>query len=224
MRYFLLFSALMGFISTTSCKKSSTPAPAPAPYLSTTAGNTWNYRQTNVTTSTSTDYTLTATNRDTLVGSRTYRIFTNSLGGSNNYYAQNGNDYYTYRTLGINLGNSSVENLYLKENAPVGTTWTESVSLTVPGVPFSIPITVTYRIEEIGLSRTVNSIPYTDVVRVKTTLTSSLIPASGLTTDIEDYYARRVGAIESKVIIDVAFMGVSQSTNTRTILLSSNVQ
>lgn len=223
MRHLVLFTLLIGVVSLPACKKTIPDPPSPPPYLSTTAGNTWEYRQTDVTTTSSTDYTLTATNRDTLVGTRSYRIFTNSRGGANAYFAQNGNDYYTFRTLGIALGNSAVENLYLKENAPAGTTWSESLSLTVPGVPFAIPVTVSYRIEEIGLTRTVNGTPYADVIRVKTTLSSSLIPPSGLTTDIEDFYARRVGAIESKVIINIAFMGVNQSTNTRTILLRATL-
>lgn len=223
MRFPHLFGLLLAGFLVASCKKSNNTPPAPAPYLTINSGSTWQYRQTNVSTSTSTDYTLTATNRDTAIGTRNYRVFTNSLGGNNSYFAQNGSDYYTFRTLGGALGASAIENLYLKDNAAVGTSWTENVSLNVPGAPFAIPITVTYRIEEKGINRTVNGNAYTDVIRVKTSLTSSIIPPSGLVTDIEDFYARRVGAIESKVNIQVAFMGVSQSVNTQTILLSATL-
>ena len=223
MRFSLLMGMLMAGFSLVSCKKSDSNPPPPSTYLTISPGSTWQYRQTNVSSSTSTDYTLTATNRDTAIGTRNYRVFTNSLGGNNSYFAQNGSDYYTFRSLGGNLGASAIENLYLKDNSPAGTTWTENISLNVPGAPFPIPVTITYKIEEKGINRTVNGTNYTDVIRVKTTLSSSVIPASGLVTDIEDFYARRFGAIESKVVIDINFLGFTQNINTRTILLNATL-
>jgi hypothetical protein len=224
MRFYLLVGCLAATILAASCKKSTDNASVPSPYLTQGAGSTWQYRQTNVTTSTSSEYTLTATNRDTSIGTRNYRVFTNSQGGPNSYFTQSGADYYTFRTLGAGLGAGAIENLYLKDNSPAGTSWSENISLNIPGVPFAIPVTITYRIEEKGISRTVNSTNYTDVIRVKTSLTSSVVPPSGLITDIEDYYARQFGAIESKVVIQVAFLGVTQSTDTRTILLSATLR
>ncbi|MFZ4057147.1 MAG: hypothetical protein ACOYKE_03375 [Ferruginibacter sp.] len=192
--------------------------------MSNTTNSSWQYRQTNNSTSLSTDYTLTATSRDTVINTKTYKVYTNSNGNTLDYYSISGNDYYNFRALGAALGNLKVENLYLKDNLAVSSTWTQSLNITVPGAPFPIPITLTYTIAEKGSTRTVNSITYTDVIKVTTAISSSAIPSASLVTDIQDFYARKFGAIESNYKLSLNFMGVVQNTDTKTILLSADIK
>lgn len=197
-----------------SCsKEENTPAAPAETYMSLTSGSTWNYKSTNNSTGTPviTNYTLTSSTRDTTVGSRSYHVFTRSNGGANEYYNISSNDYYTYQTLPAQLGGSFVENLYLKLNANVGDTWAQSYPVTFSGFP--ITITLTHKLEEKGISKTVNSIPYTGVYRISTTLSASGVPLPyTLSSDIQYYYAPKVGLIESKTVINLTVTGFPSST------------
>ena len=219
------FAFLALFFAVISCKKSETTTPAVVyKYMSSTSGSTWQYSMTNNLTATTTNYTRTSTTRDSTINGRAYHVFTNSSTGGSEYYFTTGNDYYNFRTLGLNLGNATFEDNYLKDNSPAGTSWAQSLSLIVPGVPFPVPITVTYTIAEKGINRTVNSIAYTDVIHISGTITSSLIPAANLTTDINNYYARKVGMIETSNKFNLNFMGITQNTDNKTILLLSDIK
>jgi hypothetical protein len=220
------FTFLALLLITGACKKSDTttsPAPVLLKYMSLTAGSTWNYNQADNLASTSVNYTLSSTTRDTTINGNSYHIFINSNGGNSEYYFISGNNYYTFRTLGVALGGTAFENLYLKDNLSAGGNWAQTLSLTIPGVPVPVPVTVTYTIQETGISRTVNSIAYSDVIHVKTAISSSLVPSANLVTNIDSYYARKYGLIENTTIFSLNFMGIVQNTNTKTILLSANI-
>lgn len=207
------------------CKKSSSGVVVEAAkYMSLTAASSWQYRTVNNITSSITNYSLTSTNRDSSINGKSYHVFINSTAGNSEYYLISGNDYYTFRTLGLALGNATFESLYLKDNLSVGQTWSQTLSLTVPGVPIAVPITVTYTIMNTGINRTVNAIAYTDVIHVKTAITSSLVPPTGLVTDINNYYARKYGMIESTNILSLNYSGFVQNNNTSTLLLSSDIK
>ena len=208
-----------------ACKKTSTvPDPVVLPkYLSISAGSTWNYRLVNNLTATSTDYVLASTNRDTSINGKAYHVFTNSNTGNNEYYFNTGNDYFTFRTLGA-LSNVQLEDLYLKDNSIVGTSWPQTVNLTIPGVPFPVPVTITYTIQETGISKTINGIAYTDVIHISGKITSTLLPPANLVTDIHNYFARKYGIIETNNILNLNFMGIIQNTNNKTILLSADIK
>jgi len=217
----LLALSTLGF----ACKKSSTVSLVVTyPYMSLTSGSSWQYSLVNNISATTTNYSLTSTSRDSAINGRSYHVFINSTAGNSEYYLISGNDYYTFRTLGIALGNAQFENLYLKDNSSVGTTWTQTINLTVPGVPIPVPVTLTYTIMETGISRMVNSIAYTDVIHLKTAISSSLVPAASLTTNINNYYARKYGMIESTNILNLNYMGIVQNTDTKTILLSADIK
>ena len=221
----LYFPLLAVIVLVTACKKSSTSTPTVVDkYMSVTAASTWQYRQVNNISAVTTNYSLTSTNRDSLINGRAYHVFINSTAGNSEYYLIAGNDYYTFRTLGITLGGTQVENLYLKDNMTTGASWSQSITLNIPGAPLPVPVTLTYTILETGISRTVNSIVYSDVIHVKTVISSILIPAANLTTDINNYYARKYGMIEGTNIFNLNFMGIVQSTNNSTILLSSDIK
>ena len=220
---FLPILALL--LTATACKKSdSIPTVVLAKYLSTSSGSTWNYRLLNNVTGSITNYVLASTNRDTTINGKAYHVFTNSNTGVNEYYLVSGNDYYAFRTLGLTLANAQLEDLYLKDNSPVGTSWAQTVNLTVPGVPLPVPVTVTYTIQEKGMSKTVNGIVYTDVIHISGVITSSLIPAASLTTDIQNYFARKYGFIETNNRLNLNFLGITQATDNKTILLSADIK
>jgi hypothetical protein len=80
--------------------------------MSYTPNSTWNYTVTNNVTATNLNYTITSTNRDSSINTKTYHIFTNStVGSANEYYNLTGNDYYTFRNLPVSLGGNPVENI-----------------------------------------------------------------------------------------------------------------
>ncbi|NOT90338.1 hypothetical protein [Ferruginibacter sp.] len=210
---FLAFLVLL--IATISCKKSSSPAETAQNYMDLTSGTTRQYQTTNNLTAVVTTNTITSTNRDSTINSKSYHVFSNNNGAGNEYYNITGNDYYTFRSLGAALGNLTVESVYLKANAAVNASWNEIVNLPFAGVPGgTVPVTLTYIIAEKGISRTVNSIAYTNVIRVTTTIAVTGLPPGSVTTDIQSYYAPKAGLIESKnkIVVPLLTTNVDQNT------------
>jgi hypothetical protein len=197
---------------TTSCKKDGgTPAPA-VKFMSLTTGSIWNYKLTNnpSTTPLVSNYSVTASNRDTTINSKTYKVFTSTAATGNEYYNITGSDYYTFRKLPASLGGNSIEVLYLKDNLNTNETWTQSVplSVTVSGFPLNLILTFNNKIAQKGITKIVNGITYNDAVDVETTLSITGIPvAYTLVTDIHYYYAPKVGQVENKTKIDFTVTG-----------------
>lgn len=206
-----------------SCKKNKTTnMPQQDNYLTTTTGSSWNYHKTDSASPApvNKDYTLTSTPRDTSINSKSYHVYSNSI-GSNQYFYITGSDYYQFDSLPAGFGTTVFERLYLKDNSPVGTSWTQTLSVTLSGIP--VPVTLTYTIAEKGISRVVNGITYTDVIHITTSISSSLIPAASLTTNINSYYAEKYGLIETTNIIHLNYMGFIQNVNTETKLVSATL-
>ena len=210
MNKFHFWAILMLPVLAISCKKDSSTSPSAVKFMSLTTGSTWNFKLTNNPSSTSTpvtNYTLTATSRDSVANAKTYKIFTNSS-GANEYYNITGSDYYTYRKLPAALGGASIEVLYLKDNAALNDTWSQTTPITVSG--FTLNLTLTNKIAQKGITRTVNGIAYTDVIDVETALSVSGIPLPyTLTSDIHYYYAPKFGQIENKTKIDLTVTGLA---------------
>jgi hypothetical protein len=211
-----------------SCKKDPTPTPPvpdTTPYMSYTPNSTWNYAVTNNVTATSLNYTITSTNTDNTINGRTYHVYTNSTGSANEYYNLTGNDYYTFRNLPASLGGSPVENIYLKDNIAVGASWSQSYDVNASGVTLTVKIINTITAKG---TLTVNSIAYTDVIHVTTTLQVSAfgipLPAGAVTTDIQSYYARKFGLVQSKNKIVVNYAGINQTVDEQTILKSADIK
>lgn len=194
----LAFLALL--VAGISCKKSSSGNQQPLvdPYMSQAAGNSWTYEQVNnITTLISTNI-VTSTNRDSTINGKSYHVFTNSSGAVNDYYNITGNDYFTFRNL-VALGSSSVEHIYLKDNASAGTSWNQTITIApFSGVPTTVPLTITNTIAEKNITRNINGKTYDNVIHITTTLSSSGLPPGSLTTDIQTYYAPKYGMIESR--------------------------
>lgn len=224
----VLFSFLLLTITFFSCKNDEVPAPpAPVQYMSLTAGSTWNYELTNnLPAPTTSSFTLTATDRDSVINGKSYRILTNSAGSLNEYSNITGNDYYNFMNLPEALGGAGVEFLYLKDNVAVGLSWTQTFPATVSGISFSAKLTNT--ITEKGITKTVKSITYNDVIHVTTTISIEIagfpLPPGAITTDVHSYYAPKVGLIQSANKIDLDFSGMTQHTDQETNLVSADIK
>lgn len=219
---FLLFACLS--IVVFSCKKDDPTEllPATESYINNSAGSSRTYTtQDNNPPSTTTTYTLTPAGRDTIVDGKTYSVF-NSTNGNTEYYNQTGNNYSTLLTL-QGLSDQVFVNLYLKADQPVNTSWTQSYTVNIPGVPLPVTVVLTNKIVEKGITRIVGSNTYNNVIHVSSSITASAgpLPITGITSDINNYYAPKYGMIESSNIFSIDFQTIQQNTNTTTKLTSS---
>ena len=133
---FSLFLAIILFAI--SCQKSNdnpTPPSQADSYYHTAAGSSWNYHSVDNSGATApSDYTITSTSRDTSINGKSYHVFTNSDGGSQ-YLFLSGHDYYQFDSLPAGLGTGALERLYLKDNAALTASWSQNLSVAVPGSP-----------------------------------------------------------------------------------------
>ncbi len=229
-----IFAILGLFYLVAGCKKSSDDGSGggttPSPYMSVTANSTWQYEQTaNPTgpTPVTTNYTLTSTSRDSTIGGKQYHVFTNSSTNGSEYYNITGNDYYQFRDLPAAIGSAKIEALYLKDNVALNGTWSQTVNVAVAALGgLTVTVVVTNTILEKGGTKTVNGITYTDVITVKTDITPATlgIPASAITSDIKNYYSRKVGLIQSDSKVVVNFAGINQTNDTQVKLKSSDIK
>lgn len=221
----VLLPVILLTIMVISCKKSddtTTPVVVDS-YMSITANSKWIYDViTNPGPSqTTASDTVTATSTDTSVNSRTYRIFSHKT-GAEDYYNITSHDYYRFQNLSLAGATVPVENLYLKDDQAQGISWSQTISLTVPGFPTPIPVTITNSIFEKGITKTVNGTTYTDVITIKTDINSSSLPAGSIATNIKSYYAKKVGLIQGDYSIQIPLAAVN--INTQTILKSAVIQ
>jgi hypothetical protein len=190
----ILFIAL-GAMAITSCQKNSTVTPVVTqPYLSVTANSTWNYELVDSVALTTTPYTLTSTNRDSVVNGKSFHVFTNSA-GPNEYYNLTDKQYFSFERppSPMDLGNRIVY-LYLLEETQ-GTGWSQSHMVSFyPGQ--ELLATFNNSIAEKGISKTVNNKAYTDVIRVNTIISVAGLSAGSFTGTISAYFAPKVGMIQ----------------------------
>ena len=92
-----------------------------------TTDNNWTYKFTQGD-SFSDTFTLTATGKDTSINAKTYKVLSYSNGRENNYMAKIGSDYYNFTSF-PGSGSEKFEELYLKDNLPVNSTWTSSIAI-----------------------------------------------------------------------------------------------
>jgi hypothetical protein len=208
-----------------SCDKDDDPAPpAAANYQPTTIGSTWNYETTTKPANTKTSYTLTATSSDSTINGKTYKVFTNS-GGDNDYYYNNGTDYYQFG--GIAGITDNAELLYLKTNVAVGAGWDETKTVAIPGLgDASVKLNYTY-FEKVA-SMTVEGNTYTDVLHIKVALSNITIsgfPITITTQDLHFFYAPGVGRIKSQIKLTLTPpLGSPIAVDNETNLKSSDIK
>jgi hypothetical protein len=218
----LLFSALVAALFCfTDCKKKKTDT-GPQPtgdFQPITTGSEWNYTVTSGATSSS--YKLTATNRDSVVNGRSYKVMTNSA-GPNEYYNKTGSDYYRFAKL-AEFNNQAIDLLYLKDNLAKGQNWieTKTISVTQPPPVGPVPVSakVTFTVAEKGIDYTVSGKTYKDVIKITavpefTALVLGSPTAIPSTSDLQYYYARTVGLIYSKTVITIPSASINNSSET----------
>ena len=223
----MIFAILAIAVTLMSCKKDkAAPAADTIKYMSYTANSTWNYETVNSLTGIITKYTLTSTSRDSTANGKAYHVFTNSSGSANEYYAISGNEYYNFQNLPVSVGGKTVESIYLKDNVAADGTWTQPYTVTTSGVPLTITIVNT--ITEKGISKTVNSIAYTDVIHVTSSISVSAfgipLPTGAVTTDVQAYYAKKYGMIQSKNKVVINYSGIVSNTDDETTLKSADIK
>ncbi|HRO06276.1 MAG TPA: hypothetical protein PLE75_06315 [Ferruginibacter sp.] len=213
------------------------PPPGSSSYMDTSSGGVRNYAfKNNNPITPEENFTQTATNRDTLVAGKSYKVFTNSNGG-NSYYnitpVTGGNDYYTQLTLnGLGTMIDPITNLYLKDYVNTGGSWANgpyTFNVDFGGTPVPLSVTLNNQVIASNTTRTVRGNNYTGVKHIKTTVSAVVgtppisTPVTGLFSDINSYYAPRYGLIENSTILSIDFMGVQDSVNTQTFLLSATL-
>lgn len=219
-----LFFAAALCLTALSCKKDESEElpSAPESYMNVEAGSSRSYSfQENNPPTPPVNYTLIPAGRDTTVNGKTYKIFINS-NGTLEYYNQNGNNYYTLMVAPLGLSEELFENLYLKTDQPVNSSWDNTFSLDA-GLPFPISIVLNNKIVEKNVSRTINGNTYNNVIHVKSSISASIgpLPVTGLSSEINNYYAPKYGMVESSNIVGIDFNGLQDSTNNITKLVSA---
>lgn len=223
----LLFTGFAFSFLLLSCKKddNNNTNPNAEKYMNINAGSSWNYSyKDNNTPANDYNYTVTSTSRDTTASGKTYHVFTNSS-GPNEYYNISGSDYYTMQAFNLAGTDTTFINLYLKDGAAVNESWTQNYQL---NVGFPVDIVTVNKIQEKGISRTVGSTTYSNVIHVVTTIsipTLATLPGSSISTNIHYYYAPKFGLIEntSKIDLVVPLLTIDQHTDDQTLLTSATL-
>ena len=188
----------------TQCKKDDNPTPTTSTnYSPLTTGSNWTYNYSESGGSPET-IKLTVTDRDTSINGKTYKVLSSSDNSGDNYLAKIDSNYYRFTTF---PGIGDFEELYLKDNRAVNSTWTNSVPFTLPGTG-SFNADLTYTVKEVGISRTVNGKEYKDVIHVAVAVNVTLLNFGGG----DFYYANNVGLIESSISLTPPAQPVYSST------------
>jgi len=187
----LLASAALFFSA--CAKDESAPGESTGNYSPLTTGSTWTYKYTEGS-ETPENYTLTATNRDSVANGRTYKVLTSSDGSANRYLAKIGSDYYRFASF-PDLGINSFEELYLKDNKAVNETWTATAAINYGG--FNINADLTYTIKGKAETRTVNGKAFDNVTHVRLDISVAGSPSGGG----DFYYQEGVGLIENNISV-----------------------
>lgn len=221
----IILLALPALFLFSSCKKEKSSPKDPkenANYINVVSGSSWVYHEINKSgdVPVQSDYTITSTNRDTTINNKSYHINSFSYGGSQ-YLNLSGKDYYEFGNV-PGAGTKSFERLYLKSGVSVGTTWSQTEILEVEGI--QIPIKLTNTIVGISLVKEVEGKSYEKVIHIKSTITSDLIPAASLITDINSYYAPNYGLIENTSKLNLDYIGLVEKIDITTTLKSADLK
>jgi len=205
----MYLAALAGILALNACKKETDNAGAAGDFQPLTSGSTWTYKETvaNVT------YTFTATNRDTSMFNKTYKVLSNSAGG-NVYLSKTGNNYYRFGTLQL-PGGPGLEEWYLVDNLNVNGTWEQSSTLSFNGTNY--PVKLSYKINAKNRSLTVGTRNFTKVTEVGLTI---FVRPAGFPGDLNlgsgtFFYEDGVGLVKSTLSVDGSLAGfgtINQNT------------
>jgi len=216
----LIFTLLLITLSAVNCKKNTdTTPPVTTDYQPLTTGSEWNYTVTGTNAGT---FKITATNKDSVISGRSYKVFTNS-GAANEYYYKSSGDYFRYNSI-KELNNQLVEVLYLKDNLAKGQTWTETKTVNINvGPPLgTVPGTVqfVFTVSEKGIDHIVDGVTFKDVIKITAVPTFSVLvmgtPTSvPSTSDLQYFYSKNIGLIYSKTILAIPLASINASSETK---------
>ena len=164
------------------------------------AGSSWHYVDT-----LQGDFTLTSTDRDTLMDGVSFHIFDSKPDTSSTvrpaYFGKQGISYYG---RGIFTELSDISLLYLKDTT-VNSSWSQTIQVTVP-VLGTLSATVTSKLAEANVTRTVQGKSYSHVSHVSFTVgIQSPIPVTYAQGDW--YAARGVGLLEMHILSQGSAVG-----------------
>lgn len=171
-------------------------------YLPLTAGTYWKYKDT----ASGALSTQTVTSVTKSISGRTHTAAVITPGGNGSadtvWYAATSPDYFMYVAgNGMSTGApAAILFHYLKDDQPVGATWTASA-----GAANGFPATSMSKILEKGISMTVEGHNYTDVIHSSLNLSYNILGQTVSMGDYEYYVAKGVGII--RIISSVTFNG-----------------
>ncbi len=182
---FLSLIIIVSALTFNACKDSSSdtvPVSTAGQYLNLNAGSTWEYS----TDGSANTAVVTVIDSTKLAFTKNYKVFHSATLGttSSNYYTYKNGNYYL---LIAKTAGGYEELVYLKDSSEVGKKWSATVS------PSGTAVVYNYEVKENGLTKTINSTTYTNVVHLKLT-----VPISGYMADA--YYAPKVGLIKSDAV------------------------
>jgi hypothetical protein len=190
-------------------------------FMNASVGSTWTYHEVNSSGGTpqASDYTVTSSGRDSMIGSRSYHAYDYSYGGSQ-YLNRSGHDYYQFDSIpgSADIGGVAVERLYLKDNLNKGDTWSQDFNFSLSGIPFPVPVKLTNTVVDKGLSRTVGAQTYTGVFHISSSISTSYIPSDNLSSAIDSYYAPGYGLIENSTQVSLNYLTISETVDIETQL------
>jgi hypothetical protein len=115
--------------------------------------------------------------------------------------------------LPAGFGVGTFERLYLIDSTYGGTTRIQTQTLSINGLPFPLPVVISYNIAGSGISMAANNMDYSNVIQVSATLSSSHIPADSPATSIIGYYAPKYVLILSSAKINLHSSGIIKNIN-----------
>ena len=226
----LSLSAMVLGFSACSDDEDTNPDPTgPTLYMNIKPNSTWNYRQTDSTSAgtTTNNFVMTSTSQDTSINSRAYHVFNRSDMGNIYHSIITNNTYYTYQPFPFDIGTVQYfDNLFLKSEANVNESWSQVYTIPVPvnGTDVEMPVTLTHRIAEKGLTKTVNGISYNNVIHVASSIAIPNVPGFSLTSDLHFYYAPNAGLIYSSTYLTLSQPGSTNTIKNVVELMSSDLK
>jgi len=204
-------------------------------YLNTTPGSTWQYQLADTTNGVGVDtlVTFTSSAPDTIMGGKSYHIYTNSLSSLNDYVRVDKNNYYslgyslTLPLPGIIQISQPKDVLYLKSDLNIGDSFIKydtaySKSDLNPEVSI-IPIKTIYTIIEKNINKTVKNINYSDVIHISSSSSSDFFAPNSFVNTGDFYYAKKIGLIESYTIFHIDYT-LSFDQHFHTTLVSYDIK
>jgi hypothetical protein len=143
---------------------------------------------------------ITCSGQDTTIEHVSYTTLQSNIGES---YVNKNNGNYNFIGMMGGPGVGSLSLLMLKDNQPVGTTWSDSTIVS------GFPAVFNFSIKGKGLSIVVNGVTYKNVIEVEYTVPIPVPFVTGVATTVDMYYGLDVGVIES--VMQPSVTGDSES-------------